>query len=87
MDIIRKEVEAIDDLVLVLVDTAAAYFPGTETNSNSEQGAYARLLREMTFLKEQAGRHCAQSSRQERLPGTICCRWAAVPSSTKSTAT
>jgi hypothetical protein len=51
MDIIRKEVETIDDLVLVLVDTAAAYFPGTETNSNSEQGAYARLLRELTFLK------------------------------------
>jgi hypothetical protein len=36
---------------MVLVDTAAAYFPGTETNSNSEQGAYARLLRELTFLK------------------------------------
>jgi hypothetical protein len=51
MDIIRKEVETIDDLVLVLVDTAAAYFPGTETNSNSEQGEYARLLRQMTFLK------------------------------------
>jgi hypothetical protein len=44
-------VETIDDLVLVIVDTAAAYFPGTETNSNSEQGAYARLLRELTFLK------------------------------------
>jgi hypothetical protein len=51
MDIIRKETDAIDDLVLVLVDTAAAYFPGTETNSNSEQGEYARLLRQMTFLK------------------------------------
>jgi len=51
MPIIRQEVEKIDDLVLVLVDTAAAYFPGTETNSNSEQGEYARLLRELTFLK------------------------------------
>jgi len=51
MNIIRKETDAIDDLVLVLVDTAAAYFPGTETNSNSEQGEYARLLRQMTFLK------------------------------------
>jgi len=51
MDIIRKETDEIDDLVLVLVDTAAAYFPGTETNSNSEQGEYARLLRQMTFLK------------------------------------
>jgi predicted transcriptional regulator len=51
MPIIRDEVAKIDDLVLVLVDTAAAYFPGTETNSNSEQGAYARLLRDLTFLK------------------------------------
>ena len=51
LDRIRREVADIDDLVLVLVDTAAAYFPGTETNSNSEQGAYARLLRELTFLK------------------------------------
>ena len=51
MDIIAKETDEIDDLVLVLVDTAAAYFPGTETNSNSEQGEYARLLRQMTFLK------------------------------------
>ena len=40
----------IEDLVLVLVDTAAAYFPGDETNSNSQQGAYARLLRRLTFL-------------------------------------
>ena len=51
MPIIREEVDKIDDLVLVLIDTAAAYFPGTETNSNSEQGAYARTLREFTFLK------------------------------------
>lgn len=47
---IRAEVETIDDLILVIVDTAAAYFPGDETNSNSQQGAYARLLRELTFL-------------------------------------
>jgi hypothetical protein len=51
MAIIRQEAETIDNLVLVIVDTAAAYFPGTETNSNSEQGTYARLLRELTFLK------------------------------------
>jgi hypothetical protein len=47
---IRAEVAAISDLVMVIVDTAAAYFPGDETNSNSQQGAYARLLRELTFL-------------------------------------
>ena len=47
---IRAEAEKIGDLVLVIVDTAAAYFPGDETNSNSQQGAYARLLRQLTFL-------------------------------------
>ena len=47
---IRAEAEKISDLVLVIVDTGAAYFPGDETNSNSQQGAYARLLRQLTFL-------------------------------------
>jgi hypothetical protein len=47
---IRAEAALIDDLVLVIVDTAAAYFQGDETNSNSQQGAYARVLRELTFL-------------------------------------
>jgi hypothetical protein len=47
---IRAEAEKIGDLVLVIVDTGAAYFPGDESNSNSQQGAYARLLRQLTFL-------------------------------------
>jgi hypothetical protein len=47
---IRAEAEKISDLVLVIVDTAAAFFPGDESNSNSQQGAYARLLRQLTFL-------------------------------------
>jgi hypothetical protein len=47
---IRAEAEKISDLVLVIVDTGAAYFPGDEINSNSQQGAYARLLRQLTFL-------------------------------------
>jgi hypothetical protein len=50
MDQIRAEAADIPDLMLVIVDTAAAYFPGDETNSNSQQGAYARMLRELTFL-------------------------------------
>ena len=47
---IKAEAEKITDLVLVIVDTAAAYFPGDETNNNSQQGAYARLLRQLTLL-------------------------------------
>ena len=47
---IRREAELIEDLMLVIVDTAAAYFVGDDTNSNSQQGAYARLLRGLTTL-------------------------------------
>lgn len=47
---IRAEAETIDDLVLVIVDTAAAYFKGDDSNNNSQQGDYARLLRQLTFL-------------------------------------
>lgn len=47
---IRDEAATISDLRLVIVDTAAAYFNGDDTNNNSQQGAYARLLRQLTFL-------------------------------------
>jgi hypothetical protein len=46
---IREETQGLD-LRLVIVDTAAAYFKGDDGNSNAQQGAYARLLRELTFL-------------------------------------
>ena len=82
---IRAEVEAIDDLVLVIVDTAAAYFPGDETNSNSQQGAYARLLREPTFLPGKPGRPGLVATPSRTPPRTTCCPWVAVPSSMKST--
>jgi hypothetical protein len=47
---IQAEAATIPDLRLVIVDTAAAYFNGDDTNNNSQQGAYARLLRQLTFL-------------------------------------
>lgn len=50
MPVIKTEAALIDDLVLVIVDTAAAYFNGDDTNNNSQQGNYARLLRQLTFL-------------------------------------
>lgn len=40
----------IPDLRLVIVDTAAAYFRGDDGNNNAQQGAYARLLRQLTFI-------------------------------------
>ena len=47
---IRIEAGAIPDLRLIVVDTAAAYFPGDDGNSNAQLGAYAGLLRQLTFL-------------------------------------
>lgn len=50
LPVIRAEAEAIPDLMLVIVDTAAAYFRGDDGNSNAQAGAYARVLRALTFL-------------------------------------
>jgi hypothetical protein len=47
---IKEEATKIDKLMLVVVDTAAAYFRGDDGNSNAQMGAYARLLRELTYL-------------------------------------
>lgn len=38
------------EFALVIVDTAAAYYVGDDGNSNVQQGAYARLLRQLSFL-------------------------------------
>lgn len=50
LPVIEAAAKGIDDLVLVIVDTAAAYFLGDDANSNALQGGYARLLRRLTFL-------------------------------------
>jgi hypothetical protein len=47
---IRAEADKIPDLGLVIVDTAAAYFRGDDGNSNVQQGAFARMLRQLSFL-------------------------------------
>jgi hypothetical protein len=45
---IVAEANAIADLVLVIVDTAAAYFRGDDPNNNAQQVAFARDLRLLT---------------------------------------
>jgi hypothetical protein len=50
IDKIRQAAERIADLILVIVDTQAAYFPGDEPNNNAQQGAYAKVLRMLTTL-------------------------------------
>lgn len=49
-DRIRKEVEAIGPVALVIIDTSAAYFEGDDENANVAMGAHARLLRELVKL-------------------------------------
>jgi hypothetical protein len=43
---VAKEIEKIGGVVLVVVDTSAAYFEGDNENDNVQQGNHARLLRE-----------------------------------------
>lgn len=47
---IQAEAGQIDNLQLVVVDTAAAYFRGDDDNSNTQKAEFARLLRQLTFL-------------------------------------
>ena len=47
---IREEAAKIGDLALVVVDTAAAYFRGDDSNSNVQQGLFAQLLRQLIKL-------------------------------------
>jgi hypothetical protein len=50
MERIKAEAATISDLVLVIVDTAAAYFKGDDGNNNVQQAEFARLLRQLSFL-------------------------------------
>ncbi len=47
---IRAEAEQLGELVLVIVDTSAAYFEGTDENDNVQALAHARRLRELVDL-------------------------------------
>jgi AAA domain len=47
---IRAEAAKIPNLVLVIVDTAAAYFRGDEDNSNTQKLIFAQQLRRLTKL-------------------------------------
>lgn len=48
---IEKDVERLGGVAAIFVDTTAAYFPGTDENSNVEMGQYARLLRSLTRME------------------------------------
>lgn len=45
---IESDVAALGGCAAIFVDTTAAFFPGTDENSNVEMGHYARLLRSLT---------------------------------------
>ncbi len=45
---VMEQIDCLPDCTLVIVDTSAAYFEGTEENSNVELGNHARKLRRFT---------------------------------------
>ena len=47
---IRREVEQLGGVDLIIVDSSAAFFEGDDENSNPQQGIHARRLRELTTL-------------------------------------
>ncbi len=47
---VREEIEALGGVVLVVIDTSAAYFPGDAENDNTQMGAHARRFRKLTKL-------------------------------------
>ncbi len=49
-DRISREAEMLGGVALVIVDTSAAYYPGSEENSNVQMGEHARQLRDLATL-------------------------------------
>ena len=47
---LENEIQQLGGVDLVIIDTSAAYFPGNEELSNTQMGAYARMLRMLTTL-------------------------------------
>jgi hypothetical protein len=50
LDHIKGEAARLGGVGMIVVDTTAAYFLGTDENSNVEMGRYARLLRDLALL-------------------------------------
>ncbi len=50
MDLIRKAAATLPNLVLVVVDTFAAYFDGDDENSNAQALDFARIIRQITMF-------------------------------------
>ena len=49
-DRVRREVEGLGGVSLVIIDTTAAYFEGDDENSNAQMGRYARMQRSLVEL-------------------------------------
>ena len=54
---IRREVEALNGVDFIIVDSSAAFFEGDDENNNPQQGVHARRLRGLTTL---AGGPCEE---------------------------
>jgi hypothetical protein len=51
MEQLRREIEALGGVDLIIIDSSAAFFEGDDENSNAQAGVHARRLRELTKFK------------------------------------
>jgi len=54
LDRLRAEAEKLPNLVLIVVDTFAAYFDGEDENSNAQALDFARIVRSLTMMKSKS---------------------------------
>ena len=83
MDQLRREVDGLGGVDLIIVDGSTAFFEGDDENSNVQAGIHAVRLRELTTLKGEPGvlvlchppKNAADDNLQPRGAGAMIAEW------------
>jgi hypothetical protein len=83
MDQLRREVDKLGGIDLIIVDGSTAFFEGDDENSNAQAGAHAVRLRELTTLKGEPGvlvlchppKNAGDDNLQPRGGGAMIAEW------------
>jgi len=91
MDQLRREIDELGGVDLVIVDGSTAFFEGDDENSNAQAGAHAVRLRELTTLKGEPSvlvlchppKNAGDDNLQPRGAGAMIAEWDGNLSATK----